>query len=86
MHPLVLPIQPGTAPGGLVFRLSTPDGTVLSTETIAADNVDRTDVIASWQGRLAGERVLSGQPTYLHVFDGDTGQCVWMITSRRSGP
>ena len=80
-RPLVLPIPPGAAPGGLVFRLTRHDGTVLSLKTITAENQDLTEAIAEWQGTAAGENIRPGEPTTLNVFDGDTGQCVYAIVA-----
>lgn len=80
--PIVLPIAPGSAPGGLVFRVTAHDGTVLSEEAITDADVDLTEIIAARQGTIAGEHVdRVGRPTFLYIFDGDSGRCVGALVS-----
>lgn len=69
-------IAPGTSPGGLVFQIRSHDGTVLSTRALTADAGDLIEAIAAAQADLATEHTAPGQPAYLHVFDGDTGECI----------
>lgn len=80
--PTVLAIAPGVAPGGLVFRITADDGTVLSEEAITEEDIDLAELMASRQGTIAGEHVdRVGRPTVLYIFDGDSGQCIGALVS-----
>ena len=66
-------LPPGLAPGGLVFRSYTLDGTLLSESRVryAADAA----MFAERDGLAAVERA-GGRPVALVVYDGDTGRIV----------
>lgn len=78
-RPLVLPIPAGAAPGGLVFRVTDHHGTVLSYEPIRRSQAEAVEALAEWQAIAAADSVRPGEPTYLNVFDGDTGECVYTL-------
>lgn len=73
---LVDPIEPGSAPGGLVFRIDRHDGKVLSWEAVTAANRHDVSGLGEAQDLQAAEHARLGKPAYLRVFDGDTGACV----------
>lgn len=80
--PIVLPIPPGSAPGGFVFRVTTHGGSVLSEEAITEQDGDLAESVAARQGLIAKAHVdRTGWPAVLYVFDGDSGQCVEMLVS-----
>ena len=69
-------IGSGVAPGGLVFRVSSFDGSVLAEERVTVANAGRVEEIAGRHGDLAAAHARPGRPTFTHIYDGDSGECV----------
>lgn len=72
-------IKPGMAPGGLVFRVTRADGVVLSEEGVAVLYRGVVEAVADRQGELAAAHARPGAPSYVHVYDGDSGECVQTV-------
>lgn len=77
------PIPPGSAPGGLLFRLVDHDGTVLSNEPVPRDQAHLAEMIGAGHGRTVRDHVAPGRSVRLNVFDGDSGACVYSILYQR---
>ena len=71
-------IDPGTAPEGLVFRVTRGDGVVVWFDPVPAMD-DLTDddlsLLTERHSEVARANAAPGHPSVLHVFCGDTGIC-----------
>lgn len=69
-------LPPGRAPGGIVVRVSTFEGDLISETIMGPDDLGSVAGFGDRDGGLAIEHARPGRPTFTHLYDGDSGECL----------